>query len=64
MLKYAPKEEFNANMLPLLQKSLECGVPKLQLLALEQIEFMFKRLDYQTFKTVLLPRVISVLENQ
>ena len=37
MLKYAPKEEFNSNMLPLLQKSLECGVPKLQLLALEQI---------------------------
>jgi len=36
-MKFAPKEEFNTNFLPLLQKSLECGVPKLQLLALEQI---------------------------
>lgn len=62
MLKFAPKEEFNSNMLPLLQKSLECGVPKLQLLALEQIQTMFKRLDYQTFKTALLPRIITVLE--
>lgn len=63
-MKFAPKEEFNTNFLPLLQKSLECGVPKLQLLALEQIQTMFKKLDYATFKTVLLPRIIVVLETQ
>jgi hypothetical protein len=50
--------------LPLLQKSLECGVPKLQLLALDQIQSMFKKLDYQTFKSFLLPRVMNILENQ
>jgi len=50
-------------MLPLIQKSLECGVPKLQLLALEQIGKLFKSLEYQTFKTALMPRVLSVLEN-
>jgi hypothetical protein len=33
-------------MLPLIQKSLECGVAKLQLLALEQIEKLFKTLEY------------------
>ena len=50
-------------MLPLIQKSLECGVPKLQLLSLEQIGKLFKSLDYQTFKTALMPRVLQVLES-
>lgn len=29
VLKYAPQQEFITNFIPLLQKSLECGVPKL-----------------------------------
>lgn len=36
-MKQAQKEEFVQTWLPLLQKSLECGVPKLQMLALEQV---------------------------
>ena len=35
ILKFVSSQEFGANFLPLMQKSLECGVPKLQLLALE-----------------------------
>jgi hypothetical protein len=35
--KYAAKEEFVSSFVPLLQKSLECGVGKLQCLALEKI---------------------------
>ena len=37
ILKFVSPSEFAANMMQLIQKSLECGVPKLQLLALEQI---------------------------
>ena len=46
MLKYVSSTEFSQNMLPLIQKSLECGVAKLQLLALEYIEKLFKTLEY------------------
>ena len=35
ILKYVSSTEFSNHMLPLIQKSLECGVAKLQLLALE-----------------------------
>ena len=62
MLKYVSSTEFSQNMLPLIQKSLECGVAKLQLLALEQIEKLFKTLEYQHVKTNLMPRVLKVLE--
>lgn len=63
LLKFSNTADFSAHMLPLIQKSLECGVAKLQLLAIEQIEKLFKSLDYQTFKTALMPRVLTVLEN-
>ena len=62
ILKYVSSNEFSQNMLPLIQKSLECGVPKLQLLALECIEKLFKTLDYQHVKTNLIPRVLKILE--
>ena len=35
ILKFVNPSEFASNMMPLIQKSLECGVPKLQLLALD-----------------------------
>ena len=38
-------------------------MPKLQLLALDQIEKLFKTLDYQHVKTNLMPRVLKVLED-
>ena len=38
ILKFVSSNEFASNLMPLIQKSLECGVPKLQLLALEQVK--------------------------
>ena len=62
ILKFVSSNEFAANMMPLIQKSLECGVPKLQLLALDQIKVLFKSLDYSLFKTNLVPRMLKILE--
>ena len=62
ILKFVSPNEFASNLMPLMQKSLECGVPKLQLLALEQIFKLFKSLDYGTFKTNLIPRMMKILE--
>lgn len=60
--KYVSGSEFSTVFLPLIQKSLECGVPKLQLLALDQIDKMFKSLDYTLFKQNLMPRILNSLE--
>ena len=62
ILKFISTHEFAANMMPLMQKSLECGVPKLQLLSLEQVEKLFKSLDYGLFKTNIVPRMLKILE--
>ena len=37
-------------------------MPKLQLLALDQIKVLFKSLDYSMFKTSLVPRMLKILE--
>ena len=62
ILKFVSSSEFATNLMPLIQKSLECGVPKLQLLALDQIKVLFKSLDYSMFKTSLVPRMLKILE--
>ena len=62
ILKFVSSNEFASNLMPLIQKSLECGVPKLQLLALDQIKVLFKSLDYGLFKTSLVPRMLKILE--
>ena len=49
-------------MMPLVQKSLECGVPKLQLLALEQTNKHFKAIDYTLVRTNIVPRILKILE--
>src|ERR1700742_2205598 len=48
--------------MPLILKSLECGVAKLQFLALNKISGMYKQLDYTSVKTSLIPRILSILE--
>ena len=48
--------------MPLLLKSLECGVAKLQFLALNKVTVMYKSLDYTSVKTSLIPRILSILE--
>lgn len=61
--KQAQKTEFLSNWLPLLQKSLDCGVPKLQTLSIEQVKKLFREFDYNTqVKGGLLPRICKVLE--
>lgn len=62
ILKFVSSGEFASNLMPLVQKSLECGVPKLQLLALEQTNKLFKSLDYSLFKTNIVPRLLKILE--
>jgi len=62
ILKFVSASEFASVMMPLIQKSLECGVPKLQLLALEKVQALFKSLDYGLFKTNLVPRMLKILE--
>jgi hypothetical protein len=45
-----------------MQKSLECGVAKLQILTIDKIQGLQKALDYSTFKNNLLPRILQILE--
>ena len=62
ILKFVSSSEFCQVMMPLISKSLDCGVPKLQILALEQIALLFKSLEYQYFKTNTIPRILKILE--
>jgi hypothetical protein len=60
--KYAPSSDFLNCFVPLMQKSLECGVAKLQILTIDKIQGLQKALDYSTFKNNLLPRILQILE--
>jgi hypothetical protein len=56
------KEDFSLVMIPTYLKVLECGVVKLQELALKMIpDFITKQLDYQTFKSNILPRLFRLI---
>jgi len=61
------KEEILESFLPLLLKSFECGVPKLQILSLQKtpVDFLFiqifiKKLEYMHVKNMLLPRILKM----
>jgi hypothetical protein len=56
------QKEFGEVFLPLLCKALECGIPKLQILALTRIRTIFTQMEYQTVKSQVLPRVCRILE--
>jgi hypothetical protein len=49
-MKFVGPQEFQANFLLLINKSLECGVPKLQFLALNKVPVLIKQLDYGIVK--------------
>lgn len=53
--------DFQAVMIPLILKSLECGVHKLQYLGMKKIPFLSKKIEYMTFKTQIMPRLIMLL---
>ena len=46
LVKFVSQQEFSQVFLPLITKSLACGVPKLQLLALEKVRSIFSQLEY------------------
>ena len=56
--------DFQSTLFPLLLKSLEWGVHKLQHLAIKKVPFLSKKIEYMTFKTQLMPRFLTILTNQ
>ena len=62
ILNFVSQEEFGKVFLPLIAKSLACGVPKLQILALTKIRNIFTQIEYIIVKTQLLPRMLQILE--
>lgn len=63
-MKFVGPQEFQQNFLILINKSLECGVPKLQFLALTKVPTFIKQIDYNTVKQSVLPRILMILEQQ
>jgi len=63
-VKYLTPPDFQGYFFPLILKSLECGVPKLQILALSKVQYLVKQIDYQSVKTMLIPRMLNILEKQ
>ena len=61
-MKFVGPQEFQQNFLILVNKSLECGVPKLQFLALTKVPIIIKQIDYNTVKQSILPRILMILE--
>lgn len=61
-MKFVGPTEFQANFLILINKSLECGVPKLQFLALTKVPMIIKQIEYGTVKQAILPRMLMLLE--
>ena len=62
IIKFVSQQEFAQIFLPLISKSLACGVPKLQMLALSKVQSIYKKIDYNMFKSTVIPRVLQVLE--
>mmetsp|Transcript_7884 Transcript_7884/g.13219 ORF Transcript_7884/g.13219 Transcript_7884/m.13219 type:complete len:657 (-) Transcript_7884:705-2675(-) len=62
ILKFISQQEFSQVFLPLITKSLACGVPKLQVLALNKVKTIFQQMDYQVVKSQIIPRVLQILE--
>jgi len=53
--------DFQSVFLPLILKSLECGVQKLQHLGINKIPFLSKKIEYTTFKNQIMPRLLMLL---
>ena len=52
--------DLQASLLPLLIKCYECGVGKLQELALKNTDFLVKNIDFLSVKTKILPRILKL----
>ena len=62
IIKFVSQQEFGQVFLPLISKSLACGVPKLQILALSKVQSIYEKIDYTLFKSQVMPRVLQVLD--
>lgn len=62
IVNFVSNQEFGEVFLPLITKSLACGVAKLQVLALHKVNSIFSQMDYQVVKSQIIPRVLQVLE--
>lgn len=62
IVNFVSQKEFGEVFLPLMTKSLECGIPKLQVLALSRIKTIFTQMEYHVVKSQVLPRVCKILE--
>ena len=57
-------KEIQTVFVPLLIKSYECGVPKLQILALQKTESLFNKIEYTVSKSQILPRILHLCLDQ
>jgi SCY1-like protein 2 len=55
--------EFSANMLNIICKALDCGVPKIQGIVMENLEFIIKKIDSLAFKNQVFPRLVQIVLN-
>jgi hypothetical protein len=60
--KYVGDSESNTFLLPLYIKCYDCP-PKLKQLALKNLERLAKKLDYQSLKNRVLPKLLAVLKD-
>ena len=62
-LRYVSAAEFQKYFMPLLLKAIECGVPKLQFVAIDKVPMLSKKVEYAQIKNAVFPRILHVLEN-
>lgn len=55
--------EFASNMMNIICKALDCGVPKIQSVVLNNLPFIVKKIDSLSFKNQMYPRLINILLN-
>ena len=60
LCEFISNNDLQAFLMPLILKCYECGVSKLQELALQNTEFLVKKLDFVFIKTKILPRVLKL----
>jgi SCY1-like protein 2 len=53
--------EFTSNMMNIICKALDCGVPKIQNIVLDNLLFIIKKLDSLTFRTQIYPRLVKIV---
>ena len=60
LCEFITNTDLQTFLMPLILKCFECGVAKLQELALQNTEFLVKKLDFVFIKTKILPRVLKL----